>query len=113
MVEHPAEYPWTSYRNNAQGEYLNLIKHHDQYRHLGLDFQSRMTAYRELFSYELDSGMVDEIRLATNGNFALGSEKFKAEVALCLVGGLCPESQAGQDKDKKNKNRGLSPFFPV
>jgi len=84
MVERPAEYSWSSYQSNAQGELSTLIKHHDQYRRLGLDSQSRMMAYRELFRYELDTGMVYKIRRATNGNFALGSEKFKAEVSAML-----------------------------
>ena len=33
-------------------------------------------AYRELFRYELDPGVVDAIRKATNGNFALGDPRF-------------------------------------
>lgn len=41
----------------------------------------KIVSYRELFRYELDLGMVDEIRRATNGNFALGSERFAAAVA--------------------------------
>ena len=38
----------------------------------------------KLFRNELNPGMIDEIRQATNGNFALGSERFKKEMALAL-----------------------------
>ncbi|OHC69693.1 MAG: hypothetical protein A2045_10920 [Rhodocyclales bacterium GWA2_65_20] len=45
---------------------------------------TRQAAYRELFRHELEPGMVDKIRRATNGNFALGSERFAAEVGAAL-----------------------------
>lgn len=68
MVEHPAEYRWSSYRANAQGEADALLKPHPLYDALGLDSADRQSAYRELFRYELEPGLVDEIRRATNGN---------------------------------------------
>ena len=38
----------------------------------------------ELFRYELEPGLVDEIRRATNGNYALGNERFAIEIAAAL-----------------------------
>ncbi len=84
MVEHPAEYPWSSYRANAQGEADPLVKPHPLYEALGRDAASREAAYRELFRYELEAGLVDEIRRATNGNYALGNERFAEQVAAAL-----------------------------
>jgi putative transposase len=84
MVEHPANYRWSSYRANAQGEADVLLSPHSLYQALGLDAPSRQAAYRELFRYELDPGLVDEIRSATNGNYALGNERFATEVAAAL-----------------------------
>jgi len=84
MVEHPAEYRWSSYRANAQGEADALVKPHPLYEALGRDAARREAAYRELFRYELEPGLVDEIRRATNGNFALGSERFAEQVAAAL-----------------------------
>jgi putative transposase len=84
MVVHPADYKWSSYRANAQGEPDVLVQPHSLYAALGGDNVSRQAAYRELFRYELEPGLVDEIRRATNGNFALGSERFAAEVASML-----------------------------
>src|SRR3990170_3639579 len=72
MVAHPAEYRWSSYRTNAQGEADALVQPHPLYDALG-DAAMRQAAYRELFRHELEPGMVDEIRRATNGNFALGN----------------------------------------
>jgi len=45
---------------------------------LGSDPETRLVAYRELFRFERDPGLVDEIRKATNGNFALGDQRFSA-----------------------------------
>jgi len=61
-----------------------MVKPHSLYEALGLDATARQAAYRELFRYELEPGLVDEIRRATNGNFALGSERFATQVSSAL-----------------------------
>jgi putative transposase len=84
MVEHPADHRWSSYRANAQGETNPLVTPHDLYQALGPDPQTRQAAYRELFRHELEPGMVDHIRQATNGNYALGSALFGAQIETAL-----------------------------
>lgn len=84
MVDHPAEYRWSSYRGNAQGEPDERLTPHALYQGLGQDGASRAAAYRDLFRYQLESGLVDEIRRATNGNYALGGATFAAQVAAAL-----------------------------
>src|SRR5713101_6710255 len=72
MVSHPRQYPWSSYRINAEGKASNLIVPHDQYRALGRSDRARREAYRALFRARLEAAAVNEIRLATNGGFVLG-----------------------------------------
>jgi len=84
MVEHPAEYRWSSYRVNAQAEASTLITPHEQYMQLAFDYEAGVGMYRELFRYQLEPGLVDEIREATNGNFTLGSDRFKEQVSAVL-----------------------------
>jgi putative transposase len=84
MVAHPAEYRWSSYRANAQGEPDALLEPHALYLALGKDAASRQSAYRELFRHELEPGLVDEIRRATNGNYALGNSAFAEQVSSAL-----------------------------
>ncbi|WP_139211094.1 transposase [Azotobacter beijerinckii] len=84
MVEHPGEYRWSSYRTNGEGEENALIRPHGLYEALGLEATSRQAAYRELFRHELEPGLVDRIRRATNGNFVLGNERFATEVAAVI-----------------------------
>lgn len=84
IVEHPAEYPWSSYRANAQGEASTLIDPHPLYLALGIDPPARQAAYRELFREQLDRGVVDALRRATNGNFALGDSRFAEQVSRAM-----------------------------
>lgn len=84
MVEHPGEYRWSSYQANAQGEENALVQPHELYLNLGTDAMERQTAYRELFRSELEPGLVDQIRKATNGNFALGDTRFGEQIAKAL-----------------------------
>ena len=97
MVQHPAEYKWSSYQSNAQGADSTLIKPHVLYEALGRDAETRQETYRELFRYELDPGMIDEIRTATNGNYVLGNEVFKAQIAATL-GRRVEAGKAGRPK---------------
>ena len=65
MVRHARDYPWSSYRTNAEGLPSPLIESHPAYPgHAG---------YRDLFDDELDPALVDDIRKATNGGYAAGS----------------------------------------
>ena len=84
IVEHPAEYRWSSYRHNAQGQIDERLSAHCVYLGLSHTAEQRQYAYRELFRNELDAGLVDEIRQSTNGNYAMGSERFKREVEQML-----------------------------
>ena len=84
MVEHPADYRWSSYRTNAQGEKNELVKPHFMYEELGSTETFRQASYRDLFRYNLEPGLIDEIRKATNGNFVLGHDRFKEEVRKAL-----------------------------
>lgn len=59
MVAHPAEYRWSSYRFNAQGEPNWLVQPHEIYQALGVDAPGRQAVYRELFRQQLQPGVVD------------------------------------------------------
>ncbi|MES9856132.1 MAG: transposase [Sedimenticola sp.] len=97
MVEHPAEYTWSSYRANAQGDSSKLITPHPLYTALGNEDATRICAYSELFRYHIDPGLVDDIRAATNGNYALGSTRFQTQVAEALGRRVTP-GKSGRPK---------------
>jgi len=100
MVEHPAEYKWSSYRTNAQDESTELIRPHTIYKQLGLDDRQRKSAYRELFRYQLEPKLVDEIRQATNGNYVLGDTRFAQNIADALGRRVLP-GRAGRPRNEE------------
>ena len=81
MVRSPADYRWSSYQSNALGVGSDLITPHPLYDALGIDDESRRTAYRDLFKPALEVGMLAQIRQALNGNFVLGNAQFAEEFA--------------------------------
>ncbi len=99
IVSHPGEYRWSSYACNGQGERSDLLSPHSVYLSLGRSGKKRQAAYRKLFRHELDPGIVDQIRQATNGNFALGNPRFKEEIAATLGRRVTP-GKAGRPRKK-------------
>ena len=84
MVRHPRDYRWTSYHANAEGKHHSLITAHDEYLRLAGDPDTRRQAYRELFKARMEPKTIEQIRQATNGNYALGNRRFEQEVAAAL-----------------------------
>jgi putative transposase len=97
MVAEPSDYRWSSYRSNALGEQSELLKPHPLYLSIGNEPSSRYRAYRSFFGEPLEAGMQDEIRAATNGNYVLGSEKFKAQIEAVLGRRVSP-GRSGRPK---------------
>lgn len=100
MVKEPAEYLWSSYRINAYGEKSGLVTPHPLIANLGNTMQQRLTAYRDLFQDELPSGTTNELRRATNGNFAFGNERFCKKLAEYLGYRVTP-GKAGRPSTNK------------
>src|SRR5450631_3172592 len=92
----PQDYRWSSYHTNAPGKASNLIVPHEEYLRLGQDQNSRLEAYRALFKAHLDEEIVGQIRNATNGNFAMGSERFQREIETALGRPCGAGNQAGR-----------------
>ena len=84
MVNQPQDYRWSSYHANALGKADSLIVPHEQYLSIARTESARREAYRALFKAHLDPETLDEIRQSTNGNFALGGERFKKQIEKAL-----------------------------
>jgi len=84
MVPHPADYPWSGYHHNAGCGHSEFISPHENYDNLGITDNERRSAYRHLLEQGLDKQELEQIRNATNGNYVLGSDRFKEEIELAL-----------------------------
>jgi putative transposase len=80
MVTHPRDYPWSSYRIDAEGKTRELITTHRLYQRLGLDDAQRKAAYKSLFKTDLDTDLIQKITDTTNGGIVLGSQRFIDQV---------------------------------
>lgn len=98
MVEHPADYPWSSYRSNGQGMASTLLRPHSLYSALGRSDEARCGCYRALFRVHLEPALIDEIRQATNGNFVLGDARFGAAIEAMLQRRVTPGKAGRPEK---------------
>ncbi len=106
MVVQPAEYRWSSYHANAQGEMNVLLKPHAVYEALGTDTLNRAAAYRDLFRGGVDLQMLGEIRRATNGNYVLGDKWFAEQIATALGRRVLPGQAGRPRKVEKHESMG-------
>lgn len=84
MVEHPADYPWSSYRVNAGLVSRKALTDHPLYRSLGLDKKSRSENYRALFVSDLGKELVKDIRRASEFSMPLGDSRFQKQIEAAL-----------------------------
>jgi putative transposase len=80
MVEHPADYQWSSYRTNALGHPNNLVTAHELYRRLDRSDEQRQSAYRQLFRSQIPKGDLEAIRRSTHKAWVLGNDRFRAKI---------------------------------
>ena len=80
MVSHPSDYSWSSYQINALGKESALCTAHPLYLALANEPEKRQTNYRELFKYQIDRQLLEDIRIATNQGMVLGNERFTTEI---------------------------------
>jgi putative transposase len=80
MVQHPAEYRWSSYRRNALGENDSLITPHLIYDHLDSTANDRQAAYAKLFLNRMDQAALDTLRTGTQSGSVIGNERFRNQI---------------------------------
>lgn len=100
MVEHPADYRWSSYGINAGIRPRRRLVPHDIYLRLGLDEVSRCYAYRELFAADLSKTILHDIQRAATFSMPLGDNRFQEQIARALGRSI---GHAGRGRPAKMK----------
>lgn len=59
---HPADYPWSSFAQNAGAAPKGIVAEHPLYSELGRSEPARRAAYREMFDQPMEQAAVDAIR---------------------------------------------------
>ena len=101
MVEHPLEYPWSSYHKNALGKAIALLTPHALYQALGADDVARQEAYRALFDCHIPDFTLEKIRAATNRAWVLGEGRFLTQIESQTGRRSAPQERGGDRKSKK------------
>jgi len=105
MVEHAADYPWSSYRFNGLGQDNVLVVPHDEYLKLADNAQERQLTYRALFNNHLSEKTLSDIRDATNKAWVLGSSHFKDKIEQQLNRRISPAIKGGDRKSAAYRER--------
>ena len=95
MVDHPVGYLWSSYAVNSGMRSDPLVAAHPEFLGLGLEAGARHAAYRALVEQDLDPAVVRAIREATNGDYPLASDVFKAS-SISPLGRRTERQKAGR-----------------
>jgi len=100
IVDHPSEYPWSSYRCNALGHEDKLVTPQREYQALGATDAERQSAYRYLFRARIPDKTLEKIREATNKAWVLGGERFKGKMEKKLNRQVVSGGRGGDRKSK-------------
>ena len=103
MVEHPGDYPWSSYRCNALGWPDPLLQPHALYLALGQSKEEQTRHYRALFQIHIEADTLEAIRAAANKDRVLGNDKFKEEIEQMLKRRINAYEHGGDRKSETFK----------
>lgn len=84
LVDHAAEYRWSSFQSNGLGQSDRLLTPHALYLQLGETRAERAAGYFALVEQGLDDDTVRQIRFGTRKGLPIGSDRFKADIELHL-----------------------------
>ncbi|AWX99154.1 hypothetical protein A8139_03415 [Marinomonas primoryensis] len=103
MVNHPAEYKWSSYRFHAQESLerqSELWQPHDLYMQLSHQQKDRAKRYQALFKADISDSEITGVRTATQSDMALGNDRFKEEIET-LTGRRVSPMKRGRKSSKR------------
>ena len=100
MVDHPADYPWSSYHFNALGEDDARVTPHPLYQRLGRTMDGRQSAYRQLFRHRIANRTLEAIRASTNKAWVLGNDRFRAKIERLAERPAAPRARGGDRKSE-------------
>ncbi len=106
MVDHPGEYPWSSFRCNALGEPCSFITAHTLYSELGSNTEQRSDNYRALFNAHIPIKTLREIREMTNKSWVLGDDHFRARIQAQLKRPVAPLPKGGDRRSSAYRKQG-------
>ena len=112
MVRAPWEYPWSSFRANADLDISMVVTPHPFFLRLGETRDEQIRRYREFFDNPPGEAELAEIRHAINSGSAWGSAQFLADLEARLERRAKARARGRPPRDRDvlpGGKRGLSP----
>lgn len=75
IVQHPGDYPWSSYQQNIEGNPGGLLDPHAVYLSIAAEKTAQGKDYRALCDEPLAPELIEEIRKATRGGYVVGAAR--------------------------------------
>jgi putative transposase len=75
LVNHPAEYRWSSYRANTHTRLDDFVNPHAAYLALAVGTPERAASYSALCNTSLEQNVLEDIRKATVGGYSMGAPR--------------------------------------
>ncbi|HEY5622444.1 MAG TPA: transposase [Gammaproteobacteria bacterium] len=105
IVRSPAEYRWSSYRENAGLSAMSVVRPHACYAALGVSGKERSRQYRQIVHEHLSERALADIREGTSKGLPVGAGAFKREIEARLGEPL------GSRQRGRPRKKGSDPFF--
>jgi putative transposase len=105
MVQHPAEYPWSSYQSNALGKRIKLLTPHTCYLQLGCTLTMQQQRYQSLFNHHIPPMTIEQINTATNKEWVLGNSHFKTYIEQQTGKQTSPKPRGGDRRSARWKEQ--------
>ena len=101
MVEHPADYRWSSYTSNGLARPACLWTPHELWRRLGETNQDCAECYRQLFRGQINPATLTTIRESVNKGLALGNDRFRQQIEQLTGCRTTPRKRGPKPKQKE------------
>lgn len=98
LVRDPAQYPWSSCRSNAYGEFSPVITPHPQFLALADDEAARRDAYRTLLGNRVSEGELAFFRNRSRGGFVIGEPDFEHDISRASGRSAAPTRKSRGDR---------------
>ncbi|MCF1183057.1 transposase [Marichromatium gracile] len=105
LVDHPADYGWSSHGANALGEDDPLTTPHTEYNRLGRSMKARREHYARLAETPVGEPLLGRIRDSTNKAWVLGDDAFCTRIATALNRRPQPRPRGGDRRSAAYRRR--------
>lgn len=105
LVKSPADYPWTSYAENAGDTWFDIVTPHQEYKNLSDRPEQQGQIYQLLHQSGLNEEEIQRIRNSSLKGWVLGDADYLAEIEKLTQRQVSPKPKGGDRRSDKYRER--------